>query len=140
MSKKQEPLSQLVTSDAANAYPGGSREGGEGEGGSLRVKIQGDPLKTQHAQHRPKPRPDESLTLCQEEGDVLETLVRRLIRLNASCLLRITISTLPCHSVEGSASLSCVCVEFIHVIHLHHYEFLDAGTSISLHTAPSGGT
>ena len=31
---------------------------------SLLVKIEGDPLNTQHAQHRSKPRADESLALC----------------------------------------------------------------------------
>ena len=31
---------------------------------SLFVKIEGDPLNTQHAQHRPKTRTDESLAPC----------------------------------------------------------------------------
>ena len=42
----------------------GAGEGEAGEGGgclSSLMKIEGDPLNTQHAQHRPKPRFDVSL-------------------------------------------------------------------------------
>ena len=56
------PLSSTSTEEEEEGEGEGGEEG-RGRGWSLLVKIQGSPLTRQHAQHRPKPRFDESLAL-----------------------------------------------------------------------------